>query len=69
MLWGQNALLHIDSILQKAYNQLFADDGTLEQRLDQVEKDFVGQSHVMELIKFARDKARFPLCQPSRKAA
>lgn len=56
-------------VLQKAYNQLFADDGTLEQRLEQVEKDFAGQAQVMELIHFAREKTRFPLCQPSRKAA
>lgn len=56
-------------VLQKAYNQLFADDGTMEQRLEQVEKDFAGQPQVMELIKFAREKTRFPLCQPPRKAA
>lgn len=55
--------------LQKAYNQLFADDGTLEQRLEQVEKDYADQPQIMELIKFAREKTRFPLCQPSRKAA
>ena len=56
-------------ILQKAYNQLFADDGTLEQRMERVEKDFASQPQVMELLKFAREKTRFPLCQPSRKAA
>lgn len=56
-------------VLQKAYNQLFADDGTLEQRIDQVEKDFADQPHVQDLIKFAREKTRFPLCQPPRKAA
>lgn len=55
--------------LQKAYNQLFADDGTLEQRLEQVEKDYADQPQIMELVKFAREKTRFPLCQPSRKAA
>lgn len=56
-------------ILQKAYNQLFADDGTMEQRIEQVEKDFAGQPQVLELVKFAREKARFPLCQPPRKVA
>lgn len=54
-------------VLQKAYNQLFADDGTMEQRMEQVEKDFTGQAHVMEMIQFAREKTRFPLCQPPRK--
>lgn len=55
--------------LQKAYNQIFGEDGTLEQRLEQVEKDYADQPQVMELIKFAREKTRFPLCQPSRRAA
>lgn len=55
--------------LQKAYNQLFADDGTMEQRMEQVEKDFADQPQIQELIKFAREKTRFPLCQPQRKAA
>lgn len=56
-------------VLQKAYNQLFADDGTLEQRLEQVEKDYANQPQVLEMIQFAREKTRFPLCQPPRKAA
>jgi len=56
-------------VLQKAYNQLFADDGTMEERLAQVEKDFVDQPHVLEMVQFAREKTRFPLCQPPRKAA
>lgn len=56
-------------IMQKAYNQLFADDGTLEDRIAQVEKDFADQPNVMDMIQFARQKAKFALCQPSRKAA
>ena len=56
-------------MLQKAYNQLFADDGTFEQRMEQVTKDYADQPQIMELITFAREKSRFPLCQPSRKAA
>lgn len=55
--------------LQKAYNQLFANEGTLEQRLEQVAKDYADLPQIMELIQFAREKTRFPLCQPSRKAA
>lgn len=55
--------------LQKAYNQIFADDGTLEQRLEQVERDFADQAHVMDMINFAREKTRFPLCHPPRKVA
>lgn len=55
--------------LQKAYNQIFAEDETLEQRLGKAEKDYADQPQVMELIQFAREKTRFPLCQPSRKTA
>jgi UDP-N-acetylglucosamine acyltransferase len=55
--------------LQKAYNQLFADDGTMEERLAQVEKDFADAPYVQDMIQFARKKTRFPLCQPPRKAA
>lgn len=55
--------------LQKAYSQIFSENGTLEQRLEQAEKDYADQPQIMELIQFAREKTRFPLCQPSRKAA
>jgi UDP-N-acetylglucosamine acyltransferase len=55
--------------LQRAYNLLFGDEGTLEQRLELVEGDFKQDETVMKLISFARAKTRFPLCQPSKKAA
>ena len=56
-------------ILQRAYNQLFGDEGTLEQRLESVAQDYSGDALVMDLVKFAREKTRFPLCQPPKKAA
>ena len=56
-------------MLQRAFNQLFDDDGTLEQRIEEVEKAFAGEVLVMDLIRFARAKTRFPLCQPPKKAA
>jgi UDP-N-acetylglucosamine acyltransferase len=56
-------------ILQKAFYQLFAEDGTLEQRLESVEQDFADQALVMDIARFAREKTRFPLCQPPRKTA
>lgn len=55
--------------LQRAFNQIFSEDDTLEQRLDRVEADFASEELVMDLIRFARGKTRFPLCQPPRKAA
>ncbi|MBU0859273.1 MAG: acyl-ACP--UDP-N-acetylglucosamine O-acyltransferase [Alphaproteobacteria bacterium] len=55
--------------LQRAFNQLFGDEGTLEQRLEAVETDFANEALVMDLVQFARAKTRFPLCQPPKKAA
>ena len=55
--------------LQKAYNSLFTGDGTLEQRLSMVANDFADDPLVMDMIQFAREKTRFPLCQPPKKQA
>lgn len=55
--------------LQRAFNQLFGDEGTLEQRLESVEQDYAQEELVMQLITFARAKTRFPLCQPPKKVA
>lgn len=55
--------------LQRAFNQLFGDEGTMEQRLESVSQDFANDSLVMDIIGFAREKTRFPLCQPPKKAA
>lgn len=56
-------------MLQRAFNQLFGDEGTMEQRLESVESEFSGEGLVMDLVRFARAKTRFPLCQPPKKAA
>jgi UDP-N-acetylglucosamine acyltransferase len=56
-------------LLQRAFNQLFGDEGTLEQRLESVEQDYAGEMLVMDVVRFARAKTRFPLCQPPKKAA
>lgn len=55
--------------LQRAFNQLFGDDGTFDQRIETVASEFSNEELVMNLIKFAREKTRFPLCQPPKKAA
>lgn len=56
-------------MLQRAFNQLFGDEGTMEQRLETVESEFAAETLVMDLVRFARAKTRFPLCQPPKKAA
>ncbi|PCJ01195.1 MAG: acyl-[acyl-carrier-protein]--UDP-N-acetylglucosamine O-acyltransferase [Alphaproteobacteria bacterium] len=53
--------------LQRAFNQLFGDEGTLEQRLDMVSTDFSDDKLIMSIVDFARAKSNFPLCQPRKK--
>lgn len=55
--------------LQRAFNELFGDEGTLEQRIEMVSNDFSGDSAVMQIIDFARTKTRYPLCAPLKKAS
>jgi UDP-N-acetylglucosamine acyltransferase len=55
--------------LQRAFNQLFGEEGTMEQRLDNLEQDFSDHGLIMDIVSFARKKTRFPLCQPQKKAA
>lgn len=54
--------------LQKAYNQLFSDEGNLEQRIQNVEKDFDDEA-VAHIIKFAKTKTKFALCQPQKRSS
>lgn len=56
-------------VLQKAYNSLFASEGTLEERLQNVSESYRDQELVQCIIQFAKEKTRFPLCQPPRKAS
>ena len=53
--------------LQRAFNQLFGDEGTMEQRLDIVSGDFADDDLVLSIVEFAREKTKFPLCQPRKK--
>jgi len=53
--------------LQRAFNQMFGSEGTLDQRIDTVSHDFADNETVMKIVGFARAKAKFPLCQPPKK--
>lgn len=55
--------------LQRAFNQLFGAEGTMDQRIDLVSQDFANDDTVMKIIEFAKGKDRFPLCQPLKKAS
>lgn len=55
--------------LQRAFNQLFGEEGTMEQRIELVANDFRADEGVMKIVQFAREKTKFPLCQPQKKAS
>src|SRR5580658_7127487 len=50
--------------LRSAYNCLFADEGTLSERVDEVARKFVGISPVDDLIAFIRADSSRAICQP-----
>jgi UDP-N-acetylglucosamine acyltransferase len=51
--------------LRAAYRLLFADEGTFQERLDDVARVFAGSPEVMEIVDFIRAEANRPLCLPS----
>ena len=53
--------------LQRAFNQLFGDEGTMDQRIEMVASDFSEDELIQSIINFAKEKTRFPLCQPRKK--
>ncbi len=55
--------------IQRAYNQLFGDEGTFEQRIESVSNDFDDDETIMKIVEFAKAKDKFPLCQPQKKSA
>ncbi len=56
--------------LQKAFNQIFiSEDGTLNERLEAVEKENKDNDMIMQIIRFAEGKDKFGLCQPKKMKA
>lgn len=53
--------------IQRAYSGIFADEGTMDERIENVANEYSGDEIVMQIIDFARNKDRFPLCQPQKK--
>lgn len=58
-----------DSIkaLQKAYKTMFSGHGTLEERIRSAQNEFSDDETVQEIVEFASQDSRFPLCQPPQK--
>jgi UDP-N-acetylglucosamine acyltransferase len=52
--------------LRAAYRLLFADEGTFQERLDDVVEAHDGTPEVMEIVDFIRAEANRPLCLPER---
>ena len=53
--------------LQSAYADLYADDGTLDARIQKIANDYADQDSVEKLIEFAQGDSKMPLCQPAKK--
>ncbi|WP_165186902.1 acyl-ACP--UDP-N-acetylglucosamine O-acyltransferase [Caulobacter soli] len=52
--------------LRAAYRLLFADEGTFQERLDDVAEAHAGTPEVMEIVEFIRADGNRPLCLPER---
>lgn len=52
--------------LQKAFNVLFGGEGTLDDRMTLVEESFGDDDNVKAMLLFAKQKDKFPLCQPQK---
>lgn len=50
--------------LRAAYRLLFADEGTLQERIDDVAESYGGSPEVQEILDFIRADAQRPLCLP-----
>src|SRR5262249_2675090 len=53
---------------RKAVKQLLGENGTLEERVQELEKDFETDANIGQIIRFVRERNRFGLCQPQRPA-
>ena len=54
--------------LRGAYKALFANEGTFEERIDEVERRYAASGEVMRVIKFIREDTRRPLMAPPRRS-
>ena len=50
--------------LRTAYRMLFAPEGTMAERLDEVAKQYKSQAHIEAVVDFIRSRASRALCQP-----
>lgn len=53
--------------IQKAYNELFSENGNFDSRLKDLKENFTDHELISKIIEFAEQKSRFALCQPKKK--
>jgi len=53
--------------LQRAFKTLFGSEGTLEERIAMLEKDYGDDKVIRNIVDFAKAKTKHPLCQPQKK--
>ncbi len=54
--------------MRAAYRMLFADEGTFQERLEDVAEAYAEMPEVMEIVEFIRADASRPLCLPHRES-
>ena len=52
--------------LRAAYRQMFANEGTLEERLNDVATQFAENKVVMDMVQFLRQDSSRAVCQPKK---
>jgi UDP-N-acetylglucosamine acyltransferase len=52
--------------MQRAFNQLFNGEGTMDERIEAVAQEYSDNPHIAQIIEFARTKDKFPLCPPKK---
>ena len=51
--------------LRTAYRMMFAEEGTFQERLDDVLENFSEVDQVVEIVRFIREDSTRPICLPS----
>lgn len=59
--FSRETILH----LRTAYRIMFAEEGTFQERLDDVLENFAGVEQVVEIVRFIREDSTRPICLPS----
>lgn len=55
--------------IAKVVDELFSGEGTFDSRLEKLSADYADDALAQGILTFAREKERFGLCQPPKKAA